>query len=217
MILPQLEQTALYAEFDPSLPIWNQANLVPRERQLPVFLCPTDPFSRNEFVVRDENASPVERYASSTYAANWGPSTPSINLDDTPLRSQGVFYRNSRTTVARIVDGLSNTFAIGERTNGPIPSSALTAGGHSSFENAWSAAVRDVDDLADDHGHMVLFETQFLPNEIDGDDKGLSAPHVGLAQFTFCDGSVHTISSSIDRAVYNAFGTANGGEIPGEF
>ncbi|MFN3193337.1 MAG: DUF1559 domain-containing protein [Aureliella sp.] len=214
MILPQLEQNNLYQQFDPRVPIWAPINLIPRERHLSVYLCPSDSYSDGAYVIRDASTTPVEQYAAGTYAANWGPSTPAINLDDTPLRSEGVFFRNSRINVASISDGLSNTFAIGERTNGPIPSSQPTAGGHSFFENSWVAAVRDVDDLGDDHGHMVLFETQFRPNQIDGDDKGLSAPHPGgIAQFALCDGSIHSVSSNIDAAVYNALGTRSGGEI----
>ncbi len=217
MILPQLEQTNLYQRFDSTVPIWAPVNLEPRETQLSVYLCPTDPFSRGEFVVRDPDSNPVERYAGASYAANWGPSSDLVNLDDTPLQSRGVFFRNSRTTIATVADGLSNTLAVGERTNGPIPTSQPTAGGHSVFETAWAAAVRELEDFPDDHGHMVLFETQFRPNQIDGDDKGLSAPHIGVAQFTLCDGSVHAISSLIDSAVYNAMATRNGGEVVDQF
>ena len=187
MVLPQLEQAALYRQFDTNIPIWDVANLVPREEYLSVFLCPSDPYSDGTFVVRDETSNPVERYAAASYAANWGPADATVNLDDTPVQSQGVFYRNSDTRVRDITDGLSNTLALGERTNGPIPST-ITAGGHENFETAWSAAVREITDFPDDHGHMVLFETQFLPNQFGGDDKGLSAPHEGIAQFAMCDG-----------------------------
>jgi hypothetical protein len=61
--------------------------------------------------------------------------------------------------------------------------------------------------------HMVLFETQFRPNEIDGDDKGLSAPHIGICQFAICDGSVRAITDHIDAQIYNALGTRQGGEV----
>ncbi|MCH2211050.1 MAG: DUF1559 domain-containing protein [Fuerstiella sp.] len=216
MLLPQLEQTALYDQFNAKIPVWDVGNLSPRQTHLPVFLCPSDVYSANTFVVRDETSSPVEQYASASYAANWGPSDATVNLDDTPLNSQGVFYRNSSTRVRDIADGLSNTLAIGERTNGPIPG-GTTTGGHAVFETAWSAAVRDVNDPADDHGHMVLFETQFRPNQPGGDDKGLSAPHNGTAQFALCDGSVRGISENIDGTLYNALATRSGGEIIGEF
>jgi prepilin-type N-terminal cleavage/methylation domain-containing protein len=213
MILPQLEQPGLFDQFDFDLPVFDSANLVPRETPIPTFLCPSDTYSDRSYVMRDDTVTPNERYAAASYAANWGPSTPSVNLDDTPLESVGVFYRNSRTRFRDILDGLSNTLALGERTNGPLPLSTPSPGGHRSFETAWSAAVRDVDDLWDDHGHMVLFETQFRPNQIDGDDKGLSAPHAGLCQFAICDGSVRAITDQIDEVIYNALATRRGKEV----
>lgn len=215
MILPQLEQSNLYDEFDFNIPVFEVSQLTPREQHLPVFLCPSDPFSDGGFVVRDETSSPEERYAAASYAANWGPSTASVNLDATPLASKGVLYRNSRTKFRDITDGLSNTLLLGERTNGPLPGS--TAGGHSFFETSWSAAVREISDPTDDHGHMVLFETQFRPNQINTDDKGLSAPHTGICQFALGDGSVRAISENIDEGVYNSLGTRDGGEVVGEF
>ena len=215
MLLPNLDQASLFAEFDSRVPIWDSVNLEPREVFLQVFLCPSDTYSEGTFVVRDDSVDPVEQYAGASYAANWGPSDALVNLDDTPLQSQGVFYRNSSTRVRDISDGLSNTLAIGERTNGPIPR-GTTGGGHAVFETAWPAAVREITDYTDDHGHMVLFETQFRPNQPGGDDKGLSAPHAGMAQFAYCDGSVHALSENIDAGVYNALGTRAGGEIVGE-
>ena len=133
---------------------------------------------RHTFTVRKR--TPEERYAAASYAANWGPASETINLDATPLASRGVFFRNSSLRVSAVMDGLANTLAFGERHNGPIPQSQPTAGGHTVFENSWIAAVRDIDELSDDHAHMVLFETQFRPNQLDGDDKGLAAPHTGL-------------------------------------
>lgn len=215
MILPQLEQVNLFQEFDFNTPVFDVSQLEARERHLPVFLCPSDPFSDGGFVVRDESASPVERYAAASYAANWGPSDAVVNLDDTPTQSAGVFYRNSDTKFRDITDGLTNTLFLGERTNGPLP--IEIPGVHSFFETSWSAAVREITDLTDDHGHMVLFETQFLPNQIETDDKGLSAPHVGICQFTLGDGSVRAISENIDAGVYNALGTRSTGEVIGEF
>ena len=89
------------------------------------------------------------------------PGDPSddINLDATPDQSVGPFFRNSKTKFGDISDGTSNTLAIGERHNGPVVDSAgnpIGVSPHPNFENAWFAAVRDVDASDDDHGHMVL-------------------------------------------------------------
>lgn len=217
MSLPQLEQSNLYVQFNFNIPAFDASQLKPRETHLPVFLCPSDPYSQSRYVVRDASSTPPERYAAGSYAANWGPSTATVNLDDTPVASEGVFYRNSRTKFRDITDGLTNTLALGERTNGPIRTSSGVSHGHSSFETAWCCSAREVTDLPDDHGHMVLFETQFRPNEIDSDDKGVSAPHVGIGQFALCDGSVRAVSENIDKTVYNSLGTRSGGEVIGEF
>ena len=211
-ILPQVEQTAVDGGINYEVPVFDIDNLEIRETFLPVYLCPSDTYSPDRFVIGDDSATPVERYAAASYAANWGPATPTINLDATPDQSDGVFYRNSDTRLRAIFDGLSNTLAIGERHNGPIPGDP-TAGGHADFENAWFAAVRDVDDPGDDHGHMVLFETQFRPNQLGGDDKGLAAPHEGLCQFSLCDGSVRAITENIDAEVYDAMATRHGHEV----
>lgn len=215
MVLPQLEQPGLYNLFDFDAPVFDISQRAAREQHLPVFLCPSDSYSAGAFVVRDDTATPIEQYATASYAANWGPSTPTVNLDDTPLQSEGVFSRNSATRLRDVVDGLTTTLFLGERTNGPLP--GTTAGGHSVFETAWPAAVRDVDDPTDDHGHMVLFETQYRPNQPGTDDKGLSAPHEGIGQFAMGDGSVRAISENISADVYNALGTRAGGEVVGDF
>ena len=216
MILPQIEQANLYAQFNFNVPIFDNLNLTARESHLKVFLCPTDPYSEGGFIVRDPDSNPPERYGAASYAANWGPSNATVNLDATPTQCSGVFYRNSNTRFRDITDGLSNTLALGERTNGPIPGGTL-ADGHSYFETAWSAAARNKEDFEDDHGHMVLFETQYRPNQRNTDDKGISAPHVGIGQFAMCDGSVKPISENSDAGVYNSVGTRSGGEVVGEF
>jgi hypothetical protein len=175
--------------------------------------------------------SPVERYAMANYVVNFG----SPDLDLTPDNSDGVFSRNSSTRVADVVDGLSTTLFVGERVNGVryrLSSSASSSasmrprvafhgggggGAHAHFETAWAGAVRDHNDPADDHGHMVLFHTAHTPNSPQTDDRDITAPHSGVAQFLMGDGSVHSISETIDFGVYTALGTRAGREAVGTF
>ncbi len=44
-----------------------------------------------------------------------------------------------------------------------------------------------------------------------------SSRHTGGAQYTLCDGSVRFISENIDQGLYQALGSAAGGEVIGEF
>ncbi len=216
MILPFLEQVNLYNTINFSLPAFHLSNLSARETHLSIFLCPSDPKSATNFVVRDETSSPIEQYADGCYAANWGPATASKNLDATPNQSEGVFYRNSKTRIQDITDGSSQTLAVGERTNG------LILGGvppHPSFETAWFSSAREISDPPDDHGHMVLFDGQFAINQGTGPgaDRGVSAPHAGFSLFLQCDGSVRPISENIDFTLYQGLCSRGGGELLGEY
>ena len=203
MLLPFVEQRSLYEEFDFTLPIFDNVNRIARERHLPIFLCPTDPVSYTEFVEMGD-----ERYAMACYVANFGPP----DLDETQDKRNGVFSRNSRTKLSEITDGLCHTLMVGERVNGAFRSGA-SHDNHFDYETTWAAAVRDIGDPTDDHGHMVLFQTGHTPNHPLSDDRDVSAPHQGIAQFLFCDGSVHAVQESIDQAVYDALGTSAGGEV----
>ena len=235
LILHYLEQQNLFDQVDLKLPCFDPVNLVARETALDVFLCPTDHWSQGTFVVRDESAAPVEQYAAASYCANWGPAsgvadTPGnqsddVNLDATPDASSGPFFRNSRVGFGDIRDGTSNTLAVGERTNGPIldlDGQPIGVPPHPNFENVWFAATRDIEVPDDDHGHMVLFDAEYGPNQARGDgtgaDRGVSAPHDGLAQFVFLDGSTHTVNADIAINTYRALSSIDGGEVlPSDF
>ena len=226
------EQANLAQTIDQTVTPFASVNVVPRETQLPVYLCPSDPYSPNAFVVRNEATN--EQYAASSYVANWGPASgfnesptdgsDDINLDATPDDSSGPFFRNSEVSIGQIADGTSHTICLGERTNGPIlddDGNPIGAPPHELFETAWFAAVRDIDEPTDDHGHMVLFDAEFGPNQSrnanTGADRGISSPHAGIAIFSLLDGSTHTISENIDLTVYRNICSINGGEVDTDF
>ena len=134
-----------------------------------------------------------------SYAANWGPASgyvdspvndvDDINLDAAHDQSSGPFFRNSRSRFRDILDDTATTIALGERTNGPIlDDNGLPIGlpSHPNFETAWFDAVRDNEELTDGHGHMVLFDAEFGPNQSKNGNTGLERGVTaldGLAQF----------------------------------
>ena len=234
LILPFLELENLHRQFDFNVPIFDDGNCQVRETHVSVFLCPSDPVSHYKFVEMGD--PPKERYAMADYVGNFG----SPDLDFTPDDSDGVFSRNSSTRFADVIDGLSNTFCIGERVNGVryqgswgvssifavsgVPQRVVPwhgqhegGNGHTHFETAWAGAARDYNDPTDDHGHMVLFHTAHTPNSLETDDRDITAPHSGIAHFVMGDGSVQSISQLIDFAVYAALGTREGGEVVGHY
>ncbi len=202
-ILPYLEQNSVYGQLDFNIPLFDPRNASVREQHLAVFLCPEDTVSALGFV-----AMGTERYAMASYVGSFGPP----DLDETQEKRDGIFSRNSKTRLAEIIDGLSNTIACGERQNGPFRKGGVH-GLHFSYETTWAGAIREVADSTDDHGHMVLFQAGHTPNCAYSDDRDVSAPHVGYANFLFCDGSVRLITDQVDLQVYLALTTRGGGEI----
>ena len=70
MILPQLEHGNLSNSFEFRMPGFEPINRSARETHVSTFLCPTDPHSLENFVVRmDANEVAHDRYATASYAA----------------------------------------------------------------------------------------------------------------------------------------------------
>ena len=209
MILPFLEQTALYQQFDWNVPLHAAANQQARERPLPIFICPADYFSTMGFV---EMGPTPERYAMASYAGSFGPPDLDVNQE----QRLGIFSRNSATRMGDVTDGLSQTLMCGERMNGPFRNGGAHAN-HFSYETAWAGAIRDWDEPDDDHGHMTLFQTGHVPNYPLSDDRDVSAPHIGYANFLLGDGSVRGISENVDILLYKSLSTRASGEPIGEY
>jgi len=212
MLLPFMELQSLYDAFDFKLPIYDPENATVREEHIESLLCPTDDVSPTGFVEMGD-----ERYAMACYVANFG--APDLDEDQEqrnpaptdPFQRPGPwgpFYRNSKTKLKDITDGLSQTLMVGERQNGPFRTPG-SHGVHIEYETTWAGAVREITDPTDDHGHMALFQTGHTPNHPDSDDRDVSAPHSGEALFLLCDGSVHSIREDIEEKVYFALGTMN--------
>ncbi len=212
-LLPFMEQANLHRRFDFTKPIYDDVNRLAREEHLPTLLCPTDDLSPTGFVEMGD-----DRFAMACYVANFG--TPDLD-DDQEQRlvdggPWGPFYRNSKTKLKDVADGLSNTLMVGERQNGPFRTGGAH-GNHFEYETTWAGAVRDIDDNTDDHGHMVLFQTGHTPNHPLSDDRDVSASHEGEGLFLLCDGSADSIPETIDEAVYFALGTMRGEETTDDF
>jgi len=209
MILPFLEQTSLYQQFNWNLPLHDTANQLAREKHLRIFLCPSDHFSPTGFV---EMGPTPERYAMASYAGCFGPPDLDVNQE----QRLGLFSRNSGTRLGDVTDGLSQTLMCGERMNGPFRNNGAHAN-HFSYETAWAGSIRDWDEPDDDHGHMTLFQTGHVPNHPLSDDRDVSAPHIGYANFLLGDGSVRGISENVDIVLYQSLSTRASGESVGEY
>jgi|SRR5579863_4069588 len=132
-----------------------------------------------------------------------------ITLPPAPLH-RGVFYVNSSTSIADIADGATNVIMVGEvmrmvgfgslananqNPNGLLQLNPLLI---SSDGWAWGGAA-------------TMFSCRFGINKgLHYDNPGSSHPG-SIAQFVFCDGSVHSISPNVNLTIFQNLGNVNNG------
>ena len=91
-----------------------------------------------------------------------------------PGRPQGAVQPQQPDAVADVTDGLSQTLAAGERTNAVY----LTVIGSSidfDLETVWPGAIKE--NPVDDHAHTTLFQSAYLINNPNFDDRSSMSYH----------------------------------------
>ena len=181
-----------------SLPLSHPDNQNARLTRIAEFRCPSD-IGKDIFT----NDDPLElQLATANYIGVFG--TGEIHEcgelgPGQQCSSDGVFFHNSNITFRDIRDGLSHTFAVGER------SSALGYG-------TWVGAPAN-DDCAPG---LVLGTAGYPPNSHEDDIHNFSSRHPTGTNFLSADGSVRLISQDIDEQVYHALCTRAAGDSIGD-
>ena len=186
LVLPYMEQSPIYdamkvstADFD-GVPTPYTQNLILS------YTCPSD-------VGPSIN---VDRggHAKSNYAGVAG----SDELEEWDQVGNGMFFINSNIRLTEVTDGLSQTFAVGERRYRDPQKGAIWVGkyGPESFgSTVWSCVHAD-------------------PHRINGSKQwAFSSDHPGGAQFVLCDGSVSFFSENLDVKVYQYMAQRDDGEL----
>jgi prepilin-type N-terminal cleavage/methylation domain-containing protein len=183
-ILPFVDQAPLYNQIDFKLPSPIEVDGKPValfQTPLPIYRCPADPTPATNPLRGD--------YATSNYSGNYGnvppPRLRPLGMSDfwpgaveAPLKSRGIFARDSSVGFRDITDGTSNTIMAGER-------------GISSGAGIWAGVTDNAheDDALTDGSHRSR------PN------AGLfsfSSRHENGVHILVCDGSVRFLSDKID-------------------
>jgi prepilin-type N-terminal cleavage/methylation domain-containing protein/prepilin-type processing-associated H-X9-DG protein len=237
MILPQMEQQPVYNAINFSLSVAFRANDTASLTIVNTYLCPSDPGPSLVPVLADPpdpnnpgtftGASIVDTVARGNYIGMWGVGEICANsgASDQPNQGSigthaGCFFRNSRTRIAEITDGSSNTIAIGERSHnlsyvtwtarsvgGWLGKSSLLQGGTDTFnpspEECWTQVL----------GPAGLEDGPRTINQPTAHVEDYWSRHPGGANFLFADGSVHFLKSSINPATWRALATRGMGEV----
>jgi prepilin-type N-terminal cleavage/methylation domain-containing protein/prepilin-type processing-associated H-X9-DG protein len=226
MILPQIEQPAVFNVINFSLGIEFPANMTARLVKINTFICPSDASFQAQFTVVDDSTSstilgtPICDVASSNYVGCVGKGDPSSlypysPTDNPPGRDNGngLFFRNRSVRIAEITDGTSQTIAVGERSQNLARATWTGAVTHAAVP---ITELQAEDGLSPESGDaLVIAHTGELdgPNSKPAHADQFWSRHPGGAQFAFADGSVRFIKEKRPLPIFQALATRAGGEI----
>jgi prepilin-type N-terminal cleavage/methylation domain-containing protein/prepilin-type processing-associated H-X9-DG protein len=237
MILPQLEQGPLFNSINFSLSVAYPDNNTSSTTLVSAYLCssdggpdlvpvyadPPDPANPGSYSA----SSVLDRVARGNYVGMWGVgevcagSNPQNAFNVGSIGSGvGIFQRNSRTRIADITDGTSQTIAVGERShnlsyvtwtartpNGWLGVTSFSEGGTDRFnpspEETWTQVM----------GPAGLEDGNRTINDPEAHVEDYWSRHPGGANFLFADGSVHFLKNGINKQTYRALATKGWNEI----
>lgn len=235
MILPQIDQAPLYDSL-----IWQEsgpgnwdADGSPNEAAcgtfLSVFICPSMAMAPQ----RDNQGIPHR--AASSYRAcagsdSWSDDDSTIVSPPAPAGAKaleqnglnGVFYGVSRTKIADVRDGMSNTILVGESYTDTYSKD----GQQMDYWNigspqtgGWNPGGTGGTEYSEGLGSTGPKMNSRLDPTMPGEIMEISfgSYHVGGAHFCLGDGTVRFISENIDIRVYQGLGTRSGKEVLGDF
>lgn len=196
-ILPFIEQNSLYDQLNVSrqhlkVTLDNTALRPLTQTKLDLFICPSDPGGHlmdggkmnggsGRHFSGDSNIGTNFRVAKSNYIAVIG------LFDVNYRRNNGILYRGSKTRLADVTDGTSNTFILGERNlrcaqGAWIGNRNLRGSGPQGADYTLGRISRPLNDPLNGTNQCI---------------EGFASEHPGGAMFAYADGSVHFISDSI--------------------
>jgi prepilin-type N-terminal cleavage/methylation domain-containing protein/prepilin-type processing-associated H-X9-DG protein len=193
-LLPDLEQDNLSRQIDLGGAIGNSPA---RTQALKVFLCPSDS-EIGTFTAAGTSAT----VAHANYVGVFGTN----EVESNPGAGNGTFFRNSRVRFGDVIDGLSNTYAVGERSS----DIALAT---------WAGAVpgarvplRRDPSQSEGNFFLVLGRGDHRPNAPESHIDDFYSRHAQGLNCLFGDGAVRSIGNGVSPQVWAGIQTRAGGE-----
>ena len=210
-LLPFMEQKAVSDAYDPSVRVDDDKNAVAMRTPVETFFCPSRRGSSNDRNFDNNDQPPLVTgvAAGGDYGANAGSYynyfvSPGAGFD--PLQA-GPIHTFSKVQPRQVTDGLSRTFAVGERHIPNLTDSAPGMLHHDQGDTAFFAA---------DNPQTVFRDT--FRGIADGPDdlsnRKYGSRHVGVTNFVFLDGHVEPIDNDTNRDVLRWYCTIGDGNDP---
>jgi prepilin-type N-terminal cleavage/methylation domain-containing protein/prepilin-type processing-associated H-X9-DG protein len=220
-ILPLLEQRAIYdalhvdRSVPKTVPMWDDRNATAMRTPVPTFFCPSRRAPTADRNFDNNDRPPVKEgvAAGGDYAANAGTffnyAASTTGVDP---RQAGPMFTMSRVRAAQVSDGLSKTFAVGERHFPSVDASRVAA-------NMVDYARGDTAFFASDNPSTVFRDPAdgLASGAGDTSRRKYGSSHPGISQFAFLDGHVEAIENDVDVTIlrwYSAIGDGNDPTAP---
>ena len=200
-ILPFLDQGPLYNKIDSTISVTDKQHAALINKSLVYLRCPSDPYSKKQWTMKDAEGTAVAEVATANYAGLFGTGDLSKCEKMKPgevCEGDGLFFHNSSVRFQNLKDGLSYTLGIGERTIDEKADRMTTWSGV--FPKAKSPFAR------------VLGTTEQALDAKEKNVSGFGSSHKGMSHFMHMDGSVRAYLTDTDLKVLQALTTREGGE-----
>ncbi len=194
-----------------------EANRRRLETPIPIFNCPSrraaETYPNFIFIFMSEMPTEVARtdYAvncGSQSANQWGTFPNTLESGDNSFSwpdttgLTGISFQRSKVRIEDIKDGNSNTILIGEKYVSIYE-----------YDTGTGAADNENMYVGWDNDNYRTTRVPPLQDTNTFSSNQFGSAHIGSAQFVFCDGSVHSVSYSVDRETFNNLGHRRDGGI----
>ncbi|MFI4876764.1 MAG: DUF1559 domain-containing protein, partial [Blastopirellula sp. JB062] len=222
MILPFIEQGNLYEGMKQHFANGEMAATAPgRFTVIESLTCPSDPGAPK--LIDTGASSPwYERWGfNGNYVACSGSEYFTPSDDPHMVNRNGMFYAKSATKFADVVDGTSNTAMMSEILLVPYGGSAgevidLRGGYYFARRISVCFSTREAPNTLIGDRLSSCQSMPFAPCNGQGTDDAIMharSRHIGGANVTLGDASVRFVSETIDRTVFQAYGTRANSEV----
>ncbi len=231
LIMPYMEEGNLYASLNMKLKCWDPANSAAVKTPVASYRCPSDAPGENInpgtlVNITDQNNLPTGvMFGRANYVSSVGSSTLWCSWPVT-IFPNGAIYRDSKTRVKDVVDGLSHTVFAGERSSDLADSvwpGILPLSGHWAYPPFASIGTGGLNTNYDGpgayvgaHGGPCPYENPVVihsPNSPYGHSDQMESMHPGGTNILMGDGSVRFYGDESPLSLWVALISRNGGEI----
>ena len=210
-LLPYMEGGTIFDSYVSDVPVWDDKNAAAMRTPVATYYCPSRraPAADRNFDNNDQEPLVFGKAAGGDYAANAGTYfnyAPEGGRSDP--KQAGPIHTFSRIRPAQVSDGLSKTFAVGER-HIPAPDSSWpatmvhTIQGDTAFFGADTPATQ----FRDSYRGLASARD-------DRNTRKFGGEHPGLVNFVFLDGHVQGIETETDLNVLRWYSVIGDGNDP---